>query len=104
MIIGDGTYQSLANTRDAYYETHRFADVFAAVTRAPRPLLDRIAEIDGVLSTEGRIERVATADIEGVSEPVSVLLVSLPRIGDPVLNRTYLRNGRFARRTRRSGN
>lgn len=95
MIIGVGTYQSLANTRDAYYETHRFADVFAAVTRAPRPLLDRIAEIDGVLAVEGRIERVATADVEGVEEPASVLLVSLPRIGEPVLNRVYLRNGRL---------
>jgi len=95
MIIGVGTYQSLANTRDAYYETHRFADVFAAVTRAPRPLLDQVAEIDGVLAVEGRIERVATADIEGVSEPASVLLVSLPRIGEPLLNRIYLRNGRL---------
>lgn len=95
LLIGVGTYQSLANTRDAYYETHRFADVFATVTRAPRPLLDRVAEIDGVLAVEGRIERVATADVEGVSEPASVLLVSLPRIGTPLLNRLYLRNGRL---------
>lgn len=95
MIIGVGTYQSLVSSRDAYYESNRFADVFAAVTRAPRPLLDRIAELDGVLAVEGRIERVATADLEGVAEPVSVLLVSLPRIGDPALNRTYLRNGRL---------
>lgn len=95
MIIGVGTYQSLADTRDAYYATHRFADVFASVTRAPRSLLPRIAEIEGVIAVEGRIEKVATADIEGVTEPVSVLLVSLPRVGEPVLNRIYLRNGRL---------
>lgn len=95
MIIGVGTYQSLAVTRDAYYQTHRFADVFAAVTRAPRSLLPQIAEIEGVIAAEGRIEKVATAAIETVEEPVSVLLVSLPRVGEAVLNQIYLRKGRL---------
>ncbi len=95
MLIGVGTYQSLADTRDAYYETNRFGDVFVTVGRAPHSVLDRIAEIEGVIAVEGRIEKVATADIEGVPEPVSVLLVSLPISGEPAVNRIYLRNGRL---------
>lgn len=95
LVIGVGTYESLSSTRAAYYETHRFADIFAAVTRAPRSVVDRIAEIDGVLAAEARIEKVATADIEGMVEPASVMLVSIPDVGEPVLNRMYLRSGRL---------
>lgn len=95
LIIGVGTYDSLSRTRASYYETNRFADVFASVTRAPRSLLAEIAEIDGVLVVEGRIDRLAMADIEGLDVPASVMLVSLPDIGEPALNRLYLRTGRM---------
>lgn len=95
LIIGFGTYESLSRTRASYYETNRFADVFASVTRAPRSLLAEIAEIDGVLVVEGRIDRLAMADIEGLDVPASVMLVSLPDIGEPALNRLYLRTGRM---------
>lgn len=95
LIIGVGTYDSLSRTQASYYETNRFADIFASVTRAPRSLLTEIAEIDGVLVVEGRIDRLATADIEGLDVPASVMLVSLPDIGEPALNRLYLRTGRM---------
>ena len=94
LIIGIGTYQSLSQTRDFYYESNRFADVFAGVSRA-RSALRRIAEIDGVLAVDGRIVKVALADIEGMTEPASVLLVSIPEDGTGSLNRLYMRNGRL---------
>lgn len=95
LIIGVGTYQSLAETRSIYYESNRFADVFANVTRAPQSMLQRIAGLEGVLAVDGRIAKVALADIEGTAEPASALLVSLPEHGDEGLNRLYLRSGRL---------
>ena len=38
MILGVGAHDSLATTREQYYETNRFADIFANLTRAPLAL------------------------------------------------------------------
>lgn len=95
LLIGVGTYQSLDQTRSAYYQANRFADVFATVTRAPRSVLSDIADIDGVLAVDGRISKVALADIESVEEPASVLLVSMPDDREVGLNRLHLRSGRL---------
>lgn len=94
LIIGIGTYQSLEQTRSSYYASNNFADIFASLARAPRSLLNELGAIDGVLAADGRIVRLAPADIEGLAEPASVLLISLPE-GSPVLNQLYLRAGRL---------
>lgn len=94
LILGNGAYSSLYETRARYYDEHRFADVFADVTRAPRALLAGIAQIEGVLDAEARIVRLGLMDIEGMQEPGSVLFVSLPDNGTG-LNRLYLRLGRL---------
>lgn len=47
LILGNGAYSSLYDTRAQYYAENRFADVFADVTRAPRALLAEIEEIEG---------------------------------------------------------
>ncbi len=95
LILGVGAYDSLATTRTHYYDTNRFADVFASLTRAPEALKGDIAALDGVAAVETRIERLALADLPGMAEPASVLLVSLPSYHEPTLNRIYLRSGRL---------
>ncbi|MBI2720414.1 MAG: FtsX-like permease family protein [Rhizobiales bacterium] len=95
LILGTGAYQSLAQTRASYYEANRFADVFANLTRAPKVMVAELAAIDGVAAVEPRIVKLALADLDGVAEPVSVLLVSLPADHEPDLNRIYLRQGRL---------
>lgn len=95
LVIGVGTYQSLAQTRSLYYESNRFADIFATVTRAPRSLLQQIAAIDGVLDVDARLAKHALLDLENVAAPASALLVSIPRRGDIGLNRLYIRSGRL---------
>ena len=94
LVLGMGAYQSLDETRAAYYDRQMFADVFATVRRAPERLRDEIAAIDGVAAVETRIVDAAILDLEGVAEPVSARLVSLPDEGDAELNRIYLRRGR----------
>ncbi len=93
LILGNGAYSSLYETRARYYEENRFADVFADVTRAPRALLGEVAAIEGVLDAEARIVKLGLLDIPGMVEPGSVLFVSLPETGG--FNRLYLRLGRL---------
>ena len=93
LILGNGAYSSLYQTRARYYEENRFADVFADVTRAPKALLGEVRAIEGVLDAEARIVKLGLLDLPGMVEPGSVLFVSLPETGG--LNRLYLRLGRL---------
>ena len=43
----------LEETRRAYYERYRLADVFAPVTRAPEHVIGSLSEIPGVAAAEG---------------------------------------------------
>ena len=95
LVMAVGSYRSLDETRNAYYERYRFADVFAVVKRAPRSLVDRIAEIPGVAAVDARIAKLALLDIPNFREPATGQFISLPDIGEPVLNRLYLRLGRM---------
>ena len=90
-----GSYRSLDETRLAYYERNRFADVFASVRRAPKTLLYDLARISGVAAVEARVAKFALLDIPGFEPPVTAQVVSLPDDGQPDLNRLHVRLGRL---------
>jgi putative ABC transport system permease protein len=94
LMLAVGSYRSLDETRTAYYERYRFADVFAVVTRAPKTLVDQVAEIPGVAVVDARIAKLALLDIPNYAEPATAQVISLPDIGEPQLNRLYMRLGR----------
>jgi putative ABC transport system permease protein len=93
-VLMFGTLQSLEATRDAYYERHRFAQVFSQARRAPQELVHRLAEIPGVQTVETRIVSHATLDIHGLPEPALGRFISLPEYDPPMLNRPAIRQGR----------
>ena len=95
LILGIGAYQSLSETRAAYYDRNRFADVFADLTRAPKIVEDEIARIPGVASVETRIAKVALLDLPTVPEPASAMFVSMPEFQEQKLNLLYMRSGRL---------
>lgn len=95
LVMANGTLRSLTETRAAYYERHRFADVFAAATRVPLAVLDDVARLPGVARAEGRIVAAAVLDIEGMAEPATARILSLPQVGAPRLNLPLLRAGRL---------
>lgn len=95
LVLGNGAYASLSETRARYYDTYRFADVFADLNRAPRALLGDIRAIDGVLAAEGRIAKLALLDLPDMTDPGTVLLVPVPEIGAGGLNQLHLRQGRL---------
>ena len=95
LILAVGAYRSLEETRAAYYERYRFADVFAIAKRAPEFVEQQILEISGVAAAEARIQEFALLDIEGMEQPATGLAMSLPDHREQRLNRIYLREGRL---------
>lgn len=96
LVMSLSALTSLSATTDAYYQRQGFAEVFAGLKRAPERLATRIGAIPGVQTVETRITAFATVDMEGISEPVTARLVSLPAAGrEPLLNRPVLRAGRM---------
>ena len=95
VVMTYGAMISLRQTRDAYYEQYRFADVFSQLRRAPQRVAAQIAEIPGVAASETRITHYAALDVSGLPRPAAALLVSLPDSGEPKLNRIALREGRL---------
>lgn len=93
LVLAQGAQQSLLDTRDAYYDRNRFADVFAQATRAPRSLMPEILAIPGVAQAEARIVLGALADLPGMAEPATLRVLSLPADGQPRLNVPLVRAG-----------
>jgi putative ABC transport system permease protein len=88
-------FESLQRTRDTYYQTARFADVFASVTRAPASLESRIAALPGVEAVSTRVVADVTLDVPAMAEPATGRLVSIPERRRPLLNDVSLRRGRW---------
>ena len=86
--------ESLAAARERFYADGRFADVFAAVKRAPDALRERLLGIDGVADVQGTVERTVRVDIDGSSEPMLGHLIGVDRRAPPRLNRVVVGRGR----------
>jgi putative ABC transport system permease protein len=100
-LVAAGMLSSLDETRRAYYERYRFADVWAPVVRAPNSLIADIAAIDGVLAVETRVRAPVLFDMPAMEEPATGEIISLPDSGEPSVNQIYLLRGRGPRADRR---
>jgi len=95
MVMATGTHRSLEETRAAYYDGYRFADIFAYANRAPEAMVGHLAEIPGVARVESRIVDTVLLDMPGIVEPVRGQVLSLPEDGIAALNAIVLRRGRL---------
>ncbi len=95
MIMARSLIFSLDSTRQEYYEANRFAEVFAHLKRAPNSVAVRISELAGVAAVQPGISEQVTLDLPELSEPASGMVLSLPDVGAPELNRLFLRSGRW---------
>ncbi len=93
MIMARSLIHSLESTRQEYYQSNRFAEVFAHLKRAPNSLMDRVRTLPGVAAAQSGISAKVTLDVPGLEEPASGLMRSVPDAGDPDLNRLFLRSG-----------
>jgi putative ABC transport system permease protein len=95
LIMARSLIASLEGTRAEYYQTNRFAELFASLKRAPNYLGSRLAEIPGVGTVQTGIAVQVTLDLPDLDEPASGLVRSLPDFSEPELNRLFLRRGRW---------
>jgi len=95
VVMSLGMMRSLDATREAYYDSYRFADIFAPAKRAPKSALEEIKALPGVSLVEGRITAGATLDIAGIAEPINTRIHSIPPGGEPRINVLVLRSGRL---------
>lgn len=93
MIMTRSLILSLENTRDTYYDEHRFGQVFARLKRAPERVREQLLAIPGVATVQTGIAIQVTLDLPGLPEPAVGLINSLPERGEQVLNRLYVRRG-----------
>lgn len=90
-----GTSRALTRARDAYFERQRLADAFVHLERAPESLRERIAAMDGVALVHTRLVEPVSLPVEGMRDPPSGQLVSLPASGEAPLGGILLREGRM---------
>jgi putative ABC transport system permease protein len=95
LVATRGTYQSLLTARDDYYLTHRFADVFVHLKRAPEALAEEIRQLPGVAQVRTRIVVEVTLDVPGLQEPAVARLVSIPGKRTAMLNDLQIVRGRY---------
>lgn len=95
LIMSLGAIQALTETRQAFYERYRFAEVFVTVKRAPLSAAAEVAALPGVRAAEARVVRPVILDLPDFAQPISGTVVSVPADGRPALNDLVLRAGRW---------
>lgn len=95
LVATRGTYESLHAARDDYYTSHRFADVFVHLKRAPDGLVSEILRLPGVVQVRSRIVVEVSVEVPGLAEPAVARLVSVPGLRTPMLNDLQIVRGRY---------
>ena len=90
-------WRALYDSRDLYYETNRFADVFVHLDRAPKSAARQIAELPGVARAYPRIVERVRLPMDDLISPARGDLISIPPTGKAPLNGLVLRAGRNLR-------
>jgi putative ABC transport system permease protein len=85
---------SLALARDRFYADGRFADVFAAVKRAPNALAESLQAIPGVADVQTTLEQMVRIELPGVPDPIIGHLIGIDRRAPPRMNRVVVSSGR----------
>ncbi len=94
-VMAKGMLDSLYETRAAYYERYRFADLFAPAKRAPESLLATIHALPGVKAAASRVRAGVLLDVPGMAAPVTGLLLSAPERRGARINDVHLLRGRL---------
>jgi len=93
-IALQSAWRALYQSRDLYYETNRFADVFVHLERAPKSVAEQVAELPGVARAYPRIVEQVRLPMDDLISPARGDLISVPSTGKAPLNGLVLRAGR----------
>lgn len=93
-------YRTLLVSKDSYYETYRFGEVFASARRVPNQVVERIRSVPGVALAYPRIVEGIRIPLDQGRRAASGQIVSLPDHGPPLLNDIHILEGRMPDPTR----
>lgn len=93
LMIMVSTLDAVQLSQQRYYSSHRLADVFVDLKRAPLALAERFRTIDGVEHAETRVKAPARLELKGFEDPITAQVISVPDGRQPNLNQVYLRAG-----------
>ncbi len=85
---------TLQAARERFYAEGAFADVFAAVKRAPLSAADTLRALPGVADVQVSTEMPVRVTLQGVNDAVVGQLIGVPRGHELRMNRITLRDGR----------
>jgi hypothetical protein len=94
-IASFSTHESLSWSRERYYDTARFAHVFATLKRAPAFLDAKIRAIPDVSEVETRVVRDAQLSVPDVVPPMIARLIGIDFARPGGMNRLTLKSGRW---------
>ena len=95
LLTAFGMYRALDETRRAYYERNRFADVFVQARRVPESLLPELRAIPGVQMLEPGIVGNAILDLPDRVATAVGHIIALPANNVHQLNVPLLQSGRY---------
>ncbi|MDC8802252.1 FtsX-like permease family protein [Halomonas pacifica] len=98
LVVAVTTLDALQRAQADFYASHRFAELFVDLKRAPLSLVARLETLDGVNHLAPRIRVPVRLTLAGVEAPIRGQLLSLPDGRQPELNRLYLVAGRLPAR------
>ncbi len=98
LLTAFGMHTALTDTRAAYYERNRFAEVFVDTRRAPDRIVAEVLSIPGVYAAEPRVQGLAILDLPDRVETAMGQFLSWPESNEPLMNLPILRSGIYPER------
>ena len=89
------THQSLKKSRDDFYQSSNFGNVFAFVKKAPSYAAKKLAQIEGIQEVETRLEYDALLSIPKMEEPAVGHFIGIPDGRQPITNQLFIKRGRL---------
>ncbi|MCC6125360.1 MAG: FtsX-like permease family protein [Pirellulales bacterium] len=95
MVTLASSYRNLSEAKKLYYAQCQMADFSIELKKVPLSELDQIAAWPEVAAIRPRIQQYVAVDLEGVSEPLNGLALSLPDRRQPVIDDIAVRQGGY---------
>lgn len=95
MVTLGTSYRNLSDAKQLFYSQCQMADFSIELKKAPVSELQEIAQWPEVAAIRPRIQNYVAVDLEGVSEPLNGLVLSLPDQQKPIINDIVMRKGSY---------
>ena len=90
-----GTSNNLQRARSIYYAQCRMADFWVDLKKMPVTELGVLEDLKGISALRARIAFQVIVDLEGVEEPLTGTLLTLPAEPSPVINGILIQSGTY---------